>query len=105
MLTLGTQAEFLLLLLLLLMLAQDIVEVTRDLPQSWHVPLLCTQADLLLLSLLLLPPQDIVEVTRDLPEALAEFGRVQISRKQVARLIGQVRLFTLFAYTVCLQCA
>jgi uncharacterized Rmd1/YagE family protein len=35
--------------------------------------------------------QDIVEVTRDLPEALAEFGRVQISRKQVARLIGQVR--------------
>ncbi|WIA14005.1 hypothetical protein OEZ85_002566 [Tetradesmus obliquus] len=36
--------------------------------------------------------QDIVEVTRDLPEALAEFGRVQISRKQVARLIGQVFL-------------
>jgi uncharacterized Rmd1/YagE family protein len=39
-----------------------------------------------------LPLQDIVEVTRDLPEALAEFGRVQISRKQVARLIGQVFL-------------
>eukprot|EP00879_Flechtneria_rotunda_P003970 GHRR01004210.1.p1 GENE.GHRR01004210.1~~GHRR01004210.1.p1 ORF type:complete len:437 (+),score=141.40 GHRR01004210.1:141-1451(+) len=36
--------------------------------------------------------QDIVEVTKDLPEALAEHGRVNISRKEVARLIGQVFL-------------
>lgn len=36
--------------------------------------------------------QDIVECTKDLPEALAENGRVEISRKQVARYIGQVFL-------------
>jgi uncharacterized Rmd1/YagE family protein len=33
-----------------------------------------------------------VEVTRELPEALAAHGRVSISRKQIARLIGQVFL-------------
>lgn len=33
-----------------------------------------------------------IECTKDLPEALAENGRVDISRKQVARYIGQVFL-------------
>lgn len=33
-----------------------------------------------------------MEVTRELPEALAAHGRVSISRKQIARLIGQVFL-------------
>jgi uncharacterized Rmd1/YagE family protein len=32
-----------------------------------------------------------VEETRDLPDSLAQHGRVSISRKQTARLIGQVR--------------
>lgn len=34
--------------------------------------------------------QAIVEETRDLPDTLAQSGRVAISRKQTARLIGQV---------------
>lgn len=38
------------------------------------------------------PVQAIVEETRDLPDTLAENGRVAISRKQTARLIGQVFL-------------
>jgi uncharacterized Rmd1/YagE family protein len=36
--------------------------------------------------------QAIVEETRDLPDTLAQYGRVAISRKQTARLIGQVGL-------------
>jgi hypothetical protein len=95
---------------------QDIVEVTRDLPEALaefessgkliqpdttlavelHATDVTLNVALIIISLLLCFivaafAQDIVEVTRDLPEALAEFGRVQISRKQVARLIGQVR--------------